>query len=219
MQTAHPVWWTSDNYRNSSFRIYHVDSVFSFSLVWPLLNLLDLYIYYIYSWSSCWQFSFRYITTTPRPLPCVFHDELWTNGRTDCVHSVSSRNTKSVQTLWSEHWWIACWELVSWYKTIHTNWLNKRNLDSRWLVQGTYTQNSSPFHMASTCIIWWYLFTLFESDFGPSLNAFTQQSDLMRYVIQSFSSLRILLTLIHSLKDAFAVILFKNNCLASIARS
>jgi len=42
------VWWTSDNNRNSSFRIYHVDPVYSFSLVWPLyylgfllLNLLD----------------------------------------------------------------------------------------------------------------------------------------------------------------------------------
>ena len=47
MQTAHPVWWTSDNYRNSSFRIYHVDSVLQFQPCLTSLKTLWIY-YYIY---------------------------------------------------------------------------------------------------------------------------------------------------------------------------
>lgn len=95
----HPVWWTSDNYRNSSFRIYHVDSVFSFSLVWPLFSIPLNFAYKMFEASTNNASSGTSIFST---VLCtrVLHDELWTNGRTDCVRAAISRNTKSVQTLW-----------------------------------------------------------------------------------------------------------------------
>ena len=161
------MWWTSDNYRNSSFRIYHVDSVYSFSLVWPLSNILKLLLRL--RWSLSWQFSIRYITPTLRPLSAFSMTNFErTGGQT--VFTLQTHETQRAYKLFGASI-VDCMlrtrQLIQYYS--YGLALQAAN----WTLADTskvHTQSLFNSHMASTCIIWWYLFTLFEPDFGPSLN-------------------------------------------------